>query len=397
MDDFSSLSQNLSELRQQGQLRELKDITSTSGRMVKWKDKMYLNLSSNDYLGLGTRQDILREFLEKAAASCDTAVYNLTSSSSRLLTGNSPLYTELEEQLCRWYGKEASLVFNSGYHANLGILSALNGAGNVIFSDKLNHASLIDGMRLSEGKYLRYRHLDYEHLENLLKKERENFQRALIVSETVFSMDGDRADLEALLYLKDKYDCTLMLDEAHAVGVFGTTGLGLCQGSGRIGEIDIIVGTFGKALASVGAYGVFSRTVRDYLVNQMRPLIFTTALPPLNLAWTSHILSRIPELTGARQNLQELSDYLRGLVRASGLEALGDSQIIPVLTGKNEMAVNLAGLFQERGLLVFPIRPPTVPPGTARIRISLCADLEKKQLDSIPEILRDFIKRGDQS
>lgn len=386
VNNWQDLDSVLSALQAEDRYRSLRTLQPGIGREVWWNNRSYLNLSSNDYLGLGSRDDLVSVFLSR----CTSDDLRLTSSSSRLLTGNTPAYDRLENQLCTWYHKPAALVFNSGYHANLGILSALNEKGCAVFSDKLNHASLIDGMRLSEGEFFRYRHRDYAQLDQLLQKERQRFNRVILVSESVFSMDGDRADIAELVRLRDKYDCLLMVDEAHAVGVCGLTGLGLCEEAGLVSSVDIIVGTFGKALASVGAYGVFEARVRDFLINTMRPLIFTTALPPLNLAWTSFILELIPAMTREREYLAALASGFRQEIQQSGIPVLGNSHIIPLLTGSNQSAVTLSGTLQERGYLVFAIRPPTVPPGGARIRLSLGADITTESLKQLLTPLKEY-------
>ena len=204
----------------------------------------------------------------------------MTASASRLLTGNHPAYAALERDLSELYDGRAATVFSSGYHTNVGICSAMAGKNDLFLADKLCHASLIDGMRLSGASLRRFRHLDYEHLETLLKKGSGEHRDVFIVSESVFSMDGDIADIERLVALKERYGATLIVDEAHAVGVFGERGLGVCERDGLTAEVDVLVGTFGKAWASFGAFAITDAVVRDYLINRMRPLIFTTALPP---------------------------------------------------------------------------------------------------------------------
>ena len=259
-----------------------------------------LNLSSNDYLGLASRQDLQEEF----QASTQDRFYPYSSSSSRLLTGNFSVYTKLEKQIARSFDREAALIFNSGYHANTGILPALTDKQTLLLADKLVHASIIDGILLSGSPFLRYRHNDYDQLERLVQKNACQYETIIILTESIFSMDGDVADLNRLIAIKRQYpNILLYVDEAHAIGARGKTGLGIAEEQSCIQEIDLLVGTFGKALASMGAYLVCSRTIREYLVNTMRPLIFSTALPPFQIAWTSFIWEQLPSFTKERENL----------------------------------------------------------------------------------------------
>jgi 8-amino-7-oxononanoate synthase len=326
------------------------------------------------FLSNRPRQDLLDEF-------------GFSSSSSRLLTGNTPAYEALENELCDMYGSEAACMFNSGYHANIGIISALAGRHDLVLSDKLNHASIMDGLKLTDADFLRYRHLDYEQLERLLEKHREKYRRIFIMSESVFSMDGDVADLRRLVELKQQYNAFLIVDEAHAVGVFGDTGCGVCEELELIPEIDVIVGTFGKALASIGAYAISREVIKEYLVNKMRPLIFTTALPPAILHWNRMILQKIRGMQAERRHLMQISNQLRQGLREQALQTDGASQIVPVLIGPNQPSVKLSEALREQGFLIFAIRPPTVPPNTARLRLSLNSEMSWEQLKDIPEII----------
>ncbi|MBQ3819819.1 aminotransferase class I/II-fold pyridoxal phosphate-dependent enzyme [bacterium] len=241
----------LETLKNNGRYRSIKDFVSKDEKYVYFNDKKLINLSSNNYLGFADNENITCEFLNETGGT-----YSFGSASARLLTGTLPIYTELENLVCSLFKKDKALIFNSGYHANVGINSSLMSKGDVIFSDKLNHASIIDGMRLSSAKFFRYPHNDIEALETLLKRERKNYNNALIVTETVFSMDGDIPDLEKIVELKEKYNCILTVDEAHAFGVFGKNGLGVAEKYSLIDKIDLIVGTFGKAIGSVGAFAV---------------------------------------------------------------------------------------------------------------------------------------------
>ncbi len=362
------IQSELDALHEKDQFRVLRDIK---------KDGL-LNLSSNDYLGLSAMPELREEFYADLQNCPSDETYALSSSSSRLLTGNHPGYPELEQALSRMYNNRAALVFNSGYHANIGILPALTTKKDLILCDKLNHASIIDGIRLADAQFKRYPHLDYAVLENLLAKNSAEYENIFIISESIFSMDGDAADLRKLVALKQKYNATLIVDEAHSVGVFGATGCGLAEEQGVLDQIDIIVGTFGKAFCSAGAYAIMDTAVRDYLINKMRSFIFTTALPPVVVNWSRFILSKSIGMKERRAHLLKLSAIL-----CNGLKTVSDSQIVPFIVGENAAAVALSEKLREAGILVFAIRPPTVPAGTARLRFSLTANLTEKDIDKI--------------
>ncbi len=380
------IQDELDRLKMENRFRELPEIGERSGRFIHSGGRRLLNLSSNDYLGLGDDQCLLGKYL--GAAGGELARYAMTSSSSRLLTGNHKFYGEIEEFLAAWYKRQSALVFNSGYHANIGILPALSSRHDLILCDRLNHASIIDGCRIAEAAFRRYRHRDYDHLEFLLGEAQAGYRQVFIVTESVFSMDGGCADLERLCEIRDRYGAFLIVDEAHGAGAFAETGQGLCEASGCTDSIDIIVGTFGKAFASIGAYGIMSALLRDYLVNTMRPFIFTTALPPAVLGWSRLVLEKQMAMGPERSFLQSLAERLRRALKAEGFSVPGESHIVPVVMGSNDNALRAAAHLQEEGFLVLPVRPPTVPENTARIRISLRADLSWDDISRIPEILK---------
>lgn len=335
-----------------------------------------LNLSSNDYLGLASRTDLYDAFFDEWKEKG----YPLSSSSSRLLTGNFTVYGELEQLMAERFDREAALLFNSGYHANTGILPALADKHTLILADKLVHASLIDGILLSGAPFLRYRHNDYNQLEMLLKKHAGQYEQIFIVTESIFSMDGDVADLPRLVELKKSYpDILLYVDEAHAIGVRGKNGLGIAEEQDCIQDIDLLIGTFGKALASMGAYVICSRTIREYLVNCMRPLIFSTALPPIQIAWTRFIFERLPQFGELREKLALTGHLLAGALKGKGGE-ISESHIIPFIVGENKECILKAEELQRKGFYCLPVRPPTVPKGTARIRFSLTAEVTSEQI-----------------
>ncbi len=382
---FEAMEKELDALRRQERFRRLPDTGVRDGRFLEFGGESLLNLSSNDYLGIGSNRAIVEEYFDGCHRY--TEDYWMASSSSRLLTGNHRLYGALELRLAALYGRQASLVFNSGYHANTGILPAISTRQDLILSDRLNHASIIDGGRIADAAFRRYRHLDYAHLESLLDSCRSSYRQIIIVTESVFSMDGDIADLKRLVELKERYGAMLVVDEAHGAGTFGTQGLGVAEAMGVIGGIDILVGTFGKAFASTGAYAVMDTLVRDYLVNTMRTLIFTTALPPVVLGWSGRVLERQRCMQQERDHLREISSLLREGFRSRGLTVYGESHIVPVVLGANDLAVRKAAELREHGILALPVRPPAVPEQSARVRFSLRADLAWEDLANIPELL----------
>ena len=374
----------LETLERAGNLRSLPLIEPHDKWIIRDGRKM-LNLSSNDYLGLSRDMQLRKEFLTRAMEE----YLPLSSTSSRLLTGNYPVYTELEEALASAYGKESALVFNSGYHANVGILPALADKETLILADKLVHASLIDGIRLSGATYKRFRHQDYEQAEQILQASVRTYKRIILVTESIFSMDGDIADLHRLVRLKQEYPNVLLyVDEAHAIGVRGKTGLGIAEESGTLPDIDLLVGTFGKALASMGAFVACSRLLHDVLVNRMRPLIFSTALPPLQVAWTSYLFQLLPHMEERRKHLQRLSASVAQTLQGKGGE-ISSSHIIPYIVKDSENCLRLAEFLQRKGFYCLAIRPPTVPQGTARLRLSITADLDEENIRPLNELLVD--------
>lgn len=368
----------------EGLLRTLKPICARNNSKIKINNKEYIDFSSNDYLGLSGHPKLVaasKEALDK---------YGTSGSASRLLSGDSDLYHKLEEKIAQLKNKEAALVFNSGFQANLGIISALFGKGDCIFSDRLNHASIIDGIMLSGARIFRFKHNDVEHLEQLLKEERNKFKNALIVTETIFSMDGDWAPLKELVALKEKYNCQIFVDEAHATGIFGKKGSGLVEEEGLSGKIDFIMGTFGKALGGFGAYLAASKEIIDYLINTCRSFIYSTSLPPAIIASNIAALELLKEEPWRREKLLESSDYFRAELANKGFEVKGSSQIIPVITGDNFKTIELARKLQDKGYWVLPVRPPTVPRGQARLRFSLSVNHDKGVLDKLANELSNI-------
>lgn len=382
---FERYNKELQELKDNFCNRKLISLKK-SGKYIFEDNKKYLNLSSNDYLGIAEDRKILKNFLK-------IADFSMGSASSRLLTGSSYVYAKLECLLAALYRKDKALIFNSGYHANTGIMSALLSKRDVVFCDKLNHASILDGIKLSEAKMFRYKHLDYEHLEELLQKNRNEYDTAIIVTESLFSMDGDIADLNKLVEIKKKYNAILVVDEAHAFGVYGNRGLGLAEVQGCIDEIDILIATFGKAIGSMGAFCTGHDVLINYLINKCRPLIFSTAIPEINIAFSYYVITEvIPNLRNERQELLKTAEKLREKLFSLGLKTMGSSHIVPVILGENKIAVEASKELINNGYYLLPIRHPTVAQNTARVRISLRADISYGEIEEIPDLINKAVK-----
>ena len=373
----------LNKLKENSSFRSIKNIKEKFLKYIIVDDKKMLNLSSNDYLNLSTDKDLVLEFVDKYKNKNE---FILSSASARLLTGNSSEYKRLENNFSSLSSKEASLLFNTGYQCNQGVISALISKGDCIFCDKLNHASIISGLKLSQGDHFRYKHLDYDNLEKQLSEKRKNYKNALIVSESVFSMDGDIADIKKLVELKKKYNCLLMLDEAHAFGVFGDNLFGVAQENNLLDEIDIITVTLGKSLASMGAICVSNRVIIDYLINKASTFIFSTALPSINIMWSNFILEEKFKL------LKEKKEKLNSLFKEVHkiYPTISSSQIIPVIIGDSLKTKNTALFMQDRGYYVLPINPPTVPLNTSRLRLSLTSDITKDEMKDFFEKLKNY-------
>jgi len=382
------LREQLDAINQQGQLRHLAPVAHLDQGRIDIGGRQYLNLAGNDYLGLAANRELLRAFFNEQTDGNLLERYGLGSTASRLMTGNTLPYVQLEEQLRALYQAEAALAFNSGYHINIGILPALSGKQDLILADKLCHASLIDGMRLSRAKVIRYPHLDYQAIEQVLTKDRERYRQVFIVTESIFSMDGDTADLAELVRIKDRFRAALYVDEAHGVGIRGRSGCGLAEEQGVHRQIEILTGTFGKAYGGQGAFVVGSQLLIDYLLNTARSQIFSTGLPPVSVHWLCFVLRRIPQMQAQRAKVDEMAARFRDALRAAGLRTDGSSNIVPVMVGDSARAVAAAERVCEAGYWVKAIRPPTVPVGTSRLRLSLNAAMDWEQLAPLPAIIK---------
>lgn len=346
-----------------------------------------IDLSSNDYMSIASNRSFFEEFYNQ----CDKNDIYMSSSASRLLSQKQKDYDALEYLLKDLYKKEI-LLFNSGYHANTGTISAIAAGNTLIVADKLVHASIIDGITLSRRDFLRFRHNDITHLRTILSKKASEYDRIIIVVESIYSMDGDICDLNNLVALKEEYpNVILYVDEAHGFGVRGKYGLGIAEESGLISQIDIIIGTFGKAAASTGAFTATSATLKKFLTNKARSFIFSTALPPVSCLWTKFVVEKLTGMDKERKQLLDTSEYLNEKFSAYNGNIRSHSQIVPLITGSSNKAVALSKELLKRGYIALPIRKPTVPEGTERIRFSLNAKFRKEQAERLYAEIKDII------
>ena len=374
------LDADLTELRARHLLRTLRPVGPAGSGRVWINGREYINLSSNDYLGLAGHPGLLEESVKAAEK------YGTSSSASRLMSGDLHIHHLLEKRITDLVGKEKSLLFGSGYLANTGCVSAICSRKDVVFLDRLCHASIVDGVFLSGARFFRFQHNDPGHLEALLKRERGKYNRALIITESLFSMDGDMAPLAEIVEAKERHDALFMLDEAHAVGIFGERGAGLAEERGLSQEIDIIVGTFGKALGSYGAYAAASGKLIDYLINSARSFIYSTALPPCVIGASIAAIKMLTDEPFRRSVLAEKSAYFRSRLKTNGLDVRGEAQIASVIVGANDTALRLADMLQQNGIFALAIRPPTVPAGEARIRFSVTCNHSTKDLAQAADV-----------
>jgi 8-amino-7-oxononanoate synthase len=376
----SDIEERLAEIKNRGLYRRLRSVSGPQGPRVLLDGKPVLLLCSNNYLGFADHPRV-REAAAEAAMR-----YGAGSGASRLVSGNMTIHRRLEEQLAAFKHAEACLLFGSGYLANAGVVSALAREGDVVFSDELNHASIIDGCRLSKAETFVYDHCDTEHLEWGLRQAEG--RGSLIVTDGVFSMDGDVAPLERIVELGQRYDARVMVDEAHGTGAIGPEGRGSVAAAGLEDEVDIIVGTLGKALGSYGAYVCCDKPMAKYLINTARTLIFSTALPPPSVAAAMAALGLLREQPRRVEKLQRNADVLRDALAAEGLPAGGSStQIVPLVVGDADAAVRASERALERGVFAQAIRPPTVPAGTSRLRLALMASHTKSELREAARVL----------
>jgi len=379
------LADELDELAAQSLRRARRTVGGAQGSTVRVDGRDVLCLCSNNYLGLAG------ELRLRDAAVAAIAEAGIGAGASPLVSGHMDAHERLERAIAAWQGCEAALVFGSGYHANIGVLAALVRAGDEVFSDELNHASLIDGCRLSRAEIQVYRHLDANDLERKLGASRA--RRRLIVTDSVFSMDGDLAPLAEIVALADRYDAWVMIDEAHAVGVFGETGAGLAEATGLGGRITVRMGTLGKALGSYGGFVAGSRALIELLVNRARAYVYSTALPPPVVAAADASVAIARGDTERRQALWDNARRLHGGLERAGVAMRPfASPIVPLVVGGAAEALAVAERALEQGVLAPAIRPPTVPQGTARLRLTPIATHTAQQIDQAVGVLSRAIR-----
>ena len=369
--------------------RELHRVQARRPGEVCYDGQWYWDFSTNDYMGLASNVVLREQFFSSQNAG-------LGSTGSRLLSGNVASYSQLEHRLEQLLDKPACLVFNSGYHANLGVMSTLFNQEDVVFVDKFAHASIIDGMRLGTAQFYRYRHQDYDHLRALLAKHRSRFRSACIVTESLFSMDGDIVDFEPLYALKTEYDCHLMIDEAHGFGGFGTKGLGVLEAKGVMDNVDILVGTFGKSAGGVGAFVAGERDMVNVLIQAARSFIYSTALPPMMVEWNLFALNQLVKMQSERQLFWQRIHHMCQLLDQADIPYGGHrSYIIPILVGTNARAIDLANRLQAQGFYARAIRYPTVPKGQSRVRLSLSAVHPQHVLEQLVRCVSEWFHDHD--
>jgi len=360
--------------------RKLTPIDTRYKGQVCINGQSYVQLSANDYLGLSTHPQLIQQ------AQSALEEYGFGSTGSRLLSGDYTLTHVLEKKLSDFLNKEACLLFNSGYQLNTGVLPTLLTDKDVVFADKHCHASLIDGLLTSGATVYRYAHQNLEHLHTLITKHRASFEGAFIVSETLFSMDGDITDLPALIQFKKQFSCSIYIDDAHGFGLYGSKGQGLTDGFAD--KIDYIVGTFGKACGSSGAFIACDTYTAQLLINNCRSFIYSTALPLPVIAWNLGVVNLLPELTTERQYVQNLAYLCKQSFTQHALNFTGEGHIISVITESSEQAELLASTCQKAGFWVLPIRPPTVPKNKSRVRLCLSPFITEMQLHELCDVIQ---------
>jgi 8-amino-7-oxononanoate synthase len=368
------VEKELLQLREAELYRTLRRVDGDQGSTLLLDGQEVINFSSNNYLGIANHPALR----DAAKAAIDR--YGCGSGASRLISGNMALHEELEAKIAEFKGTEAALVFNSGFQANTGVIPALVGPDDVVFSDALNHASIIDGCRLSRAKIVVYEHCEVDQLQRSLK-DAPGDGRKLIVTESLFSMDGDEAPLRDIVAVAERYGAIVMVDEAHATGVYEPNGAGLIAKLGLGERVLVQMGTLGKALGGFGAYVAGSRALRELLINRCRSFIFTTSLPPAVMAMAIAAIELVQKEPERRQTLRQNCETLRNGLRALDYK-LGDSasQILPLIVGDAGACMKLSGYLLSRGIFAQGIRPPTVPPGTSRLRITLMATHTREHL-----------------
>ena len=355
--------------------------------LVQIDGQQFINFGSNDYLGIAASEEMVN------AVNHYVSQLGWGAGASPLVNGRGTLHRRLEQELADFEETEAALLFPTGYAANVGTICSLVGKSDVVFSDELNHASIIDGCRLSGAQVLVYRHNDMDHLESLLTESKSSAGRRLIVTDGLFSMDGDLAPVPKLVELAQRFDAMLMVDEAHATGVFGDQGRGVCEHFGIEQQVDVRVGTLSKALGSLGGFIVGPQSLIDWVCNRARTYVFSTAQPEAIAGASLAALKIVREQPQRRERLLELANRLRGQLSELGFETgNSESQVIPILVGESELAVNMSKQLRAKGIYIPAIRPPSVPSGNARLRLSLSSDHTDAQIDSLVSVLKQLFR-----
>ena len=379
------IEDELEELHSKSLFRTLKVVEGEQGKHVLINGEKYLSFCSNNYLGLASHPDVIKAVVKAISA------YGWGAGASRLVSGNTALHKELEDEIAQFKGVEDAIVFPTGYMANVGAISSLVGKGDLVISDKLNHASIIDGCRLSRATLRVYPHRDMERLEKILIKAK-NFRRVMIVTETVFSMDGDLAPLSDIVGLAKKYNVMTMVDEAHATGVFGAKGRGVLEHFGIEGGVDVVMGTLSKAVGSIGGFVCGDYNLINYLRNKAGSFIYTTALPPAVCAASIAGLKIIKDRPELSESLWRNINYIKNRFEGEKIN-IGDSQspIIPIIIGDAEKVNKLSKALLDSRILIPAIRPPTVPKGSSRLRVTIMSSHSVSDLDRLADILLDLL------
>ncbi len=375
------LLKELEELKDKNLFRNMAILQSGCHRLIKIDKKTFVNFCSNNYLGLNGHAEI-RKSMEKA-----TLKWGTSSSASRLIAGNLDLFEMAEKKLAQFKGLESSLIFPSGYQANVSVISTLVGDGDTIFSDELNHASIIDGCRLSKAKIYVYRHLDFDDLLKKIKNVRGG--KKLIVTDSVFSMDGDIADIKELIKIAENHDCALLIDDAHATGILGRNGSGSLEHFGIKGKDVMVLATGGKALGVSGAFLCCNYLVRDYLINKCRGFIYSTGVLPLIPAGLVTSINIVKKEVWRRKKLKELSEYFWKKLNELGVNTSSTpSHILPLIIGDAQKTMEITNKLYQQGIFVRAIRPPTVPENSSRIRFCITAEHSFEDIDWVIDVLK---------
>lgn len=380
------LTFELHQRKQQNLFRQNHIACSPQGPLMMFGNTEYLTFCSNDYLGMANHPDVVKAFQQASDE------FGVGSGAAHLVNGHSRYHQELEELIAEWTGREAALLFSTGYMANLGAVTALLNKDDAVFEDKWNHASLLDAGLLSGARFQRYLHNDMANLEARLN--RSEARRKLIVTDGVFSMDGDQAPLNEIVKLANQYDAWTMVDDAHGMAVLGETGAGICETQSLSQQdIPVLMGTLGKGIGTAGAFVAGSKELIEYLTNFARPYIYTTAMPAAIAAATIASIAVIKEAQAKREHLQNLIKQFRSGAQQLGLQLMeSHTAIQPILVGEAQDALNMSEALKQQGIMVTAIRPPTVPQGTARLRVTLSAAHTEQQVNQLLNALENVLK-----